>query len=355
MVYDGDGKRRSYADSVILRNFLWDGENIARQTDVNGAPDRNYTLNPQLYGELISQDGPAFHHYDALGSTRNLTDGTQTVTDTRDYTAFGVINASSGTNLNRFWWLGKWGYYLQPDLGNVWVRARIVEPVDGRMKSRDPLGLHMNRYQYASASPVDLIDPSGFVNLVLTPPYTPGGSMVPSMGPHPDPPSGAFRVPDWCGIDQHPNYGQYNPTPLHWMPPQPAIGHCCKNQTWPNYINALRRKCADCEDRCYKHTNEGMFPIPISNPDVPIGFPSFPITTPMKPPPTGMPNPSEGLPGYPGGPGGRGQRPMVIPHLYRICLANCYTDQYPHGDPKHSSIDAAAEWQKAAKRCQRGG
>jgi len=23
MVYDGDGKRSSYADSVILRNFIW--------------------------------------------------------------------------------------------------------------------------------------------------------------------------------------------------------------------------------------------------------------------------------------------------------------------------------------------
>jgi YD repeat-containing protein len=44
MVYDGDGKRRSYADSVILRNFIWDGENIARQTDVNGAADRQYAV-----------------------------------------------------------------------------------------------------------------------------------------------------------------------------------------------------------------------------------------------------------------------------------------------------------------------
>jgi hypothetical protein len=39
-VHDGDGKRRSYADSVILRNFIWDGESIARQTDVNGATAR---------------------------------------------------------------------------------------------------------------------------------------------------------------------------------------------------------------------------------------------------------------------------------------------------------------------------
>ncbi len=37
--YDGDGKRRRYQDNqdALLRNFLWDGENIARQTDLNGA------------------------------------------------------------------------------------------------------------------------------------------------------------------------------------------------------------------------------------------------------------------------------------------------------------------------------
>ena len=58
MTYDGDGKRRSYADSVILRNFIWDGENIARQTDVNNLTDRNYTLNPQLgvYPERSERD-----------------------------------------------------------------------------------------------------------------------------------------------------------------------------------------------------------------------------------------------------------------------------------------------------------
>jgi hypothetical protein len=57
-VHDGDGKRRSYADSVILRNFIWDGENIARQTDVNNLTDRNYTLNPQLgvYPERSERD-----------------------------------------------------------------------------------------------------------------------------------------------------------------------------------------------------------------------------------------------------------------------------------------------------------
>jgi hypothetical protein len=61
MTYYGDGKRRRYQDSAAARVFLWDGQNIVRQTDDSGATNRNYTLKPAGFGELISQDG-SFHH-----------------------------------------------------------------------------------------------------------------------------------------------------------------------------------------------------------------------------------------------------------------------------------------------------
>jgi len=75
--YDGDGKRRSLEDSSMLRNFLWDGQNISYQTGSDGSVNRNYTYKPSMYAcpersrgrELIparrpagkSQSG-AFHH-----------------------------------------------------------------------------------------------------------------------------------------------------------------------------------------------------------------------------------------------------------------------------------------------------
>ena len=170
--YDGDGKRRRYEDNqdARLRNFLWDGENIARQTDVNGATDRDYTYNPQLYGELVGQSR-LFHHFDALGSTRNLTDAGQTVTDTRDYKAFGETNASSGTNPNRFWWVGRLGYYLQPDTGDYWVRARVYRPQIGRWVTRDPLVLSdVDRYLHVRNNVPNSSDASGLLRcLGLTP------------------------------------------------------------------------------------------------------------------------------------------------------------------------------------------
>jgi YD repeat-containing protein len=60
--YFAEQERRSYEDSVMLRDFLWaraskrsavssqssNEENIARQTDADGATDRDYTHNPQV-------------------------------------------------------------------------------------------------------------------------------------------------------------------------------------------------------------------------------------------------------------------------------------------------------------------
>jgi len=159
--YDGDGKRRSFEDSVMLRNFLWDGENIARQTSSDGSTNRRYTYNPQAYGELISQDGPTFHHYDALGSTMLLTDGSQDTVISYLYRAFGEQTVLSGSNPNRFTWIGRLGYYRQPDTGDYWVRARVYRPQIGRWVSRDPMRHGLHWYRYATGNPATDIDPSG--------------------------------------------------------------------------------------------------------------------------------------------------------------------------------------------------
>jgi len=169
ITYDGDGKRRSFEDSVMLRNFLWDGENIARQTSSDGSTNRRYTYHPQAYGELISQDGPTFHHYDGLGSTDRLTDASQNTVISYLYRAFGEQTVLSGSNPNRFTWVGRLGYYRQPDSSDYWMRARIYRPTIGRWVSRDRLA-SISRYGYVENDPLLLVDPEGKQILPFLPP-----------------------------------------------------------------------------------------------------------------------------------------------------------------------------------------
>ena len=173
ITYDGDGKRRQYEDSAGLRKFIWDEENIFRQTDSGGTTNRDYTYNPQYYGEMVSQSG-LFHHYDALGSTDRLTDASENVDTSYLYRAFGEQTILSGSDPNRFTWVGRLGYYRQPDTGDYWVRARVYEPQMGRWRRRDPLCLprpakgwpspavlSSRCYPYGNGDPLGYVDPSG--------------------------------------------------------------------------------------------------------------------------------------------------------------------------------------------------
>jgi RHS repeat-associated protein len=122
--------------------------------------NRRYTLRPEYYGELISEDSPVFHHFDALGSTMQLTDANQDLDTAYLYRAFGERTVLSGTNPSRFNWLGRWGYYRQPDTGDYWVRANIQRPGLGRWLKKDPL-FGVNRWAYALNMPLSFADPSG--------------------------------------------------------------------------------------------------------------------------------------------------------------------------------------------------
>ena len=64
------------------------------------------------------------------------------------------------------WWKGKWGYYLEPDPGTIWVRANILQPGPGRWQKRDALcyrggAISGNCYRYVGNSPIVRVDPSG--------------------------------------------------------------------------------------------------------------------------------------------------------------------------------------------------
>ncbi|MBI3461750.1 MAG: hypothetical protein HY000_01625, partial [Planctomycetes bacterium] len=140
--YDADGKRVKKDDSAGTSKFLWDLENILLETDSSDLTQAIYTLEPHLYGNLISQYRSAtssFFHFEALGSTDRLTNGTGSVTDSYGYKAFGNINVSSGVTINPFKYVGEQGYVLDADLAQYHLRARYYRHDVARFLSHDPL------------------------------------------------------------------------------------------------------------------------------------------------------------------------------------------------------------------------
>jgi RHS repeat-associated protein len=166
--YRCDGLRHSKKDSAATTKFIWDFENYLAETNAADEIQGIYTNEPQRYGNLISQYRkgptiwlPSYYHYDALGSTRVLTDEGGSATDTYLYDAWGNELAVTGSTVNSFRWVGQVGYYWDEATGTFYIRARVYEPVTGRWMSPDPIPLDTNLYAYVVEAPVAFVDPSG--------------------------------------------------------------------------------------------------------------------------------------------------------------------------------------------------
>jgi len=152
-----------------ITRYTWDvtTDSVMQESDGSGAVQAKYTRRPEMYGPLISQHRSgvtSYYHFDALGSTRALTDDSQTVTDSFTYDAWGNEVASSGSTVNTQRWVGRYGYQVSNEL--YYVRSRWYQSFLGMWTSVDSLYFTMlllDCYIYAGshASPVLSIDPSG--------------------------------------------------------------------------------------------------------------------------------------------------------------------------------------------------
>jgi RHS repeat-associated protein len=137
-------------------NFFWDplSDSILQERDETGAVTAEYTAEPGLYGNIISQNRIGVErqfHYDAQGSTLAVTDDNQNVTDTFAYSAFGEATERTGTTEVPFQYIGKKGYFRDGLTGQYLVRRRPFEPVRARWLDRDPIrslgfSVHLRRW-----------------------------------------------------------------------------------------------------------------------------------------------------------------------------------------------------------------
>ena len=102
-----------------------------------------------------------WHHlYDGLGTTRQLLDDNQAVTDTYQCEAFGNSMGATGSTPNPYRYLGSLGYYATGS-SLMHLGARYYLPEVGRFVSQDPVGTGANWYAYGAGNAVSVVDPDG--------------------------------------------------------------------------------------------------------------------------------------------------------------------------------------------------
>jgi RHS repeat-associated protein len=177
MVYDAFGNRVAKTVNGVTTKYLVEDDvnptglpQVLEET-VNGAVQRVYTYGLQRISEYQMVSGTwtaSYYGYDGAGSVRQLTNSAGVVTDTYEYDAFGNSFTKTGTTPNNYLYRGE---QYDSDLGLYYLRARYYNPATGRFLSRDPndgnkiLLSSLHKYIYASANPVNRIDPRGRADL----------------------------------------------------------------------------------------------------------------------------------------------------------------------------------------------
>jgi RHS repeat-associated protein len=158
-------------------NYIWDDENLLAEADATNTINTVYTNEPRQYGNLASSrisGTTRYHHFDAIGSTRQLTNSAGSVTDTMIYDAWGNVVNRTGTAGIVFLWIGILQYYFDVETGQIYVRERVYAPPTGRWTAKDPLARFLASvaiavYVYASNQGLLLVDPSGLADDTLPP------------------------------------------------------------------------------------------------------------------------------------------------------------------------------------------
>jgi RHS repeat-associated protein len=121
--------------------------------------------NTYIYGVgRIAQVNTTTEYFlgDALGSVRQLTNASGSVTYARVYDPYGVVTTATGSSQSAY---GYTGEFTSNNM--VYLRARFYAPGMGRFLTQDTwqgevsYPLTFNRWNYVQSNPVNYVDPTG--------------------------------------------------------------------------------------------------------------------------------------------------------------------------------------------------
>ena len=168
MAWDGDGNRVSFTSSAGgTWYYVYDPTAAVPAVVEEITPSGTVYYIREPSGGLIARvagESVRYYHFDALGSTVMLTDGSGAVTDKYSYDAWGNANHFYGTTEQPYQYVGEWGYYTHyqdENLGLLQLGLRFYDPETAGFTQRDPVEDGLNSYAYVAGRPTTATDPSG--------------------------------------------------------------------------------------------------------------------------------------------------------------------------------------------------
>jgi RHS repeat-associated protein len=183
--YDASNRLKTVSGAGYAASYGYNGMGDRLSQTVN-SQTTNYTLdfhvgltqvleddtNTYLYGRgRIGEEQPVsgaagfvLHLGDALGSVRQVVDGTGEVTLAKDYEPYGEVLSASGDGETSYAFTGE----MQDSSGLIHLRACYYQPSIGRFQTRDTWAgdfnqpMSYNKWLYSYSNPVVYIDSTGF-------------------------------------------------------------------------------------------------------------------------------------------------------------------------------------------------
>lgn len=115
-------------------------------------------------GPLYRRDSSGtlrWYVYDGLGSVLGEVDAAGTLQATRTCDVYGAARTVIGTPTSKHAFVGNLGHPSEDETGLIYMRARYLDPVVGRIASEDPSGAGVNHYLYAAQDPTGALDRDG--------------------------------------------------------------------------------------------------------------------------------------------------------------------------------------------------
>ncbi len=113
-----------------------------------------------MCGSALLRRNSEYPLYDGHGSERTVTNGSETVTGTINFEAFGQTAGTTGSSSSPYMYAGAWGYRTDGDAGPMHVGARYYDAQVGRFITRDTV-LSEHPYLCCEHDAVNWVDPSG--------------------------------------------------------------------------------------------------------------------------------------------------------------------------------------------------